>query len=67
MLIETPRLTLREWLETDVDCYLTLSRDVGYNCFSPPRRFLVKDADGGMAFGEVPCFARLREWLEPGQ
>jgi [ribosomal protein S5]-alanine N-acetyltransferase len=44
MLIETPRLTLREWRETDVDCYLTLSRDVGYNCFSPPGRFLVKDA-----------------------
>jgi len=49
MLIETPRLTLREWRETDVECYLTLSRDVGYNCFSPPGRFLVKDEDGARA------------------
>jgi [ribosomal protein S5]-alanine N-acetyltransferase len=43
MLIETPRLTLREWRETDLDCYLTLSRDIGYNCFSPPGAYLVRD------------------------
>ena len=43
MLIETQRLTLREWRDTDVECYLTLSRDVGYNCFSPPGAYLVRD------------------------
>jgi [ribosomal protein S5]-alanine N-acetyltransferase len=57
MLIETPRLALREWRETDVDCYLTLSRDVGYNCFSPPGRFLVKDEDEARE--------RIRERMEP--
>lgn len=39
--LQTERLVLRNWLETDVDCYSVLSRDVGYNCFSPPGRFLV--------------------------
>jgi [ribosomal protein S5]-alanine N-acetyltransferase len=39
--LQTERLVLRNWLETDVDSYLLLSRDVGYNCFSPPGRFLV--------------------------
>ncbi len=45
MLIETSRLTLREWRETDVECYLTLSRDVGYNCFSPPGAYVVRDEE----------------------
>lgn len=45
MLIETRRLTLREWCEMDVDCYLRLSRDVGYNCFSPPGAYLVRDEE----------------------
>lgn len=45
MLLETERLKLREWRETDVECYMTLSRDVGYNCFSPPGAYLVRDED----------------------
>ena len=41
MILETERLVLRNWLESDVNHYLVLARDVGYNCFSPPGRFLV--------------------------
>ncbi len=44
MKLETERLVVREWREGDVDCYMTLARDVGYNCFSLPGYFLVKDA-----------------------
>jgi RimJ/RimL family protein N-acetyltransferase len=41
LTLETERLTLRNWLETDVGSYMLLANDVGYNCFSPPGRFLV--------------------------
>jgi RimJ/RimL family protein N-acetyltransferase len=41
MILETERLLLREWRETDVNHYMTLAGDVGYNCFSRPGRFLV--------------------------
>jgi hypothetical protein len=44
MTFETERLVLRNWLESDVDYYMILARDVGYNCFSPPGHFLVKTA-----------------------
>jgi RimJ/RimL family protein N-acetyltransferase len=43
--LETERLVLRNWQETDVNCYMTLARDVGYNCFSPPGHFLVRTAE----------------------
>lgn len=39
--LQTERLVLRNWLADDVDCYMTLAHDVGYNCFAPPGRFLV--------------------------
>jgi ribosomal-protein-alanine N-acetyltransferase len=45
MNLETERLVLRNWLEADVNCYLLLARDVGYNCFSLPGRFLVHTAE----------------------
>jgi len=41
MLLETERTVLRNWLESDVSCYLALAKDVGYNCFSVPGHFLV--------------------------
>jgi [ribosomal protein S5]-alanine N-acetyltransferase len=41
LTLETERLTLRNWLPTDVASYMLLSQDVGYNCFAPPGRFLV--------------------------
>lgn len=41
MILETQRLVLRNWQETDVNHYLVLAHDVGYNCFSLPGRFLV--------------------------
>jgi RimJ/RimL family protein N-acetyltransferase len=41
MILETERLVLRNWLETDVNCYMVLAKDVGYNCFSRPGHFLV--------------------------
>ena len=45
LTLETEQLTLRNWQETDVNCYMTLARDVGYNCFSPPGHFLVRTAE----------------------
>ena len=45
LTLETKRLTLRSWLKTDVSSYMLLSTDVGYNCFSPPGRFLVRSAE----------------------
>ena len=45
LTLETERLTLRNWLETDVASYMLLATDVGYNCFSPPGRFLVSSAE----------------------
>lgn len=45
MQLETERLMLREWREGDADCYMTLAKDVGYNCFSRPGHFLVKNAE----------------------
>lgn len=41
LTLETPRLLLRNWRETDVAAYMMLAHDVGYNCFAPPGRFLV--------------------------
>lgn len=41
--LETPRLIVRSWRETDLDPYLTLSTDVGYNCFAQPGYYLVRD------------------------
>lgn len=41
MLIETERLIIRNWQASDVNHYLVLAHDVGYNCFSLPGRFLV--------------------------
>ena len=41
--LETERLIIREWRESDVGHYLTLSKDVGYSVFSLPGQFLVKD------------------------
>ena len=45
MKLETERLYLRNWQESDVACYLTLGHDVGYNCFAPPGRFLVRNVE----------------------
>lgn len=44
MMLETERLILRNWRQSDVDHYLVLSRDVGYHCFTRPGRFMVRDA-----------------------
>jgi [ribosomal protein S5]-alanine N-acetyltransferase len=44
MMLETERLILRNWQESDVDHYLVLAGDVGYHCFSRPGRFMVRDA-----------------------
>ena len=41
--LETERLIVREWRESDIGSYLTLSKDVGYNVFSTPGCYLVKD------------------------
>jgi [ribosomal protein S5]-alanine N-acetyltransferase len=49
MILETERLILRHWLESDVNCYMILSEDVGYNCFSRPGYFLVRSAEEAQA------------------
>jgi ribosomal-protein-alanine N-acetyltransferase len=45
MKLETERLVLRNWLESDVNCYMILAKDVGYNCFSRPGHFLVHTSE----------------------
>src|SRR5690242_13107585 len=49
MMLETERLLLRNWQESDVKHYLTLAGDVGYNCFSLPGRFLVHTTEEAKA------------------
>jgi|SRR6516165_4094263 RimJ/RimL family protein N-acetyltransferase len=41
MILETERLLVRNWIAADLEHYLALAKDVGYNCFSPPGYFLV--------------------------
>lgn len=43
MKLETQRLIIRPWEESDLPHYLAMSTDVGYNCFTPPGIYLVKD------------------------
>lgn len=45
MTLETPRLLLRPWRLSDTDTWNTLSKDVGYNCFTIPGIYLVKSDD----------------------
>ena len=49
MILETERLILRNWLESDVNSYMILSEDVGYNCFSRPGHFLVRSSEEAQA------------------
>jgi [ribosomal protein S5]-alanine N-acetyltransferase len=49
MILETERLMMRSWRESDVDCYMTLARDVGYNCFALPGSFLVNTVEEAKA------------------
>ena len=43
MILKTERLIIRPWTLDDLPHYKAMSIDVGYNCFSPPGIFLVKD------------------------
>lgn len=43
MRLDTERLFIREWRDSDVPHYLRLSTDVGYNNFAYPGYYLVKD------------------------
>jgi len=45
LTLETERLTIRNWLKTDVGAYMLLAKDVGYHGFSPPGRFLVRSEE----------------------
>lgn len=45
MILETERLVVRSWRESDVEHYLTLATDVGYHCFSAPGRFMVRSTE----------------------
>jgi hypothetical protein len=44
MMLETERLILRNWQESDVEHYLVLASDVGYHFFTRPGRFMVQNA-----------------------
>ncbi len=57
MVPETERLLVRNWQESDVNHYLVLAHDVGYNCFSLPGRFLVDSPEE--AHGKVRERMRL--------
>ncbi|MGE0171344.1 MAG: tetratricopeptide repeat protein [Oligoflexales bacterium] len=43
IVAKTERLIIRPWTQEDVPHYLTSSMDAGYNCFSTPGRFSVRD------------------------
>jgi RimJ/RimL family protein N-acetyltransferase len=45
VILETERLIVRNWRPSDVHCYMTLSKDVGYHCFSRPGFFLVHSVE----------------------
>ncbi|HET9236096.1 MAG TPA: GNAT family N-acetyltransferase [Oligoflexus sp.] len=45
MQIETPRLILRPWSLADAPHYVTMSKDIGYNCFASPGVYLARDAN----------------------
>jgi [ribosomal protein S5]-alanine N-acetyltransferase len=49
MILKTERLMVRSWRESDVDCYMTLAKDVGYNCFAPPGFFLADTVEEARA------------------
>ena len=42
LLVQTERLIIRSWEESDSESYRFMSTDVGYNCFAPPGYYLVK-------------------------
>ncbi len=48
MTLETERLLLRNWQLSDLHYYIALSKDVGYNCFTEPGRFLVRTTEEAM-------------------
>lgn len=71
MMLETERLVLRNWRESDVEHYLVLAGDVGYHAFSRPGRFMVHNAKEAKAkvrerillfdrrkFGKFPIFLK---------
>ncbi len=43
--LKTNKLIIRPWQDGDEIHYLTLGRDIGYNCFSPPGNFLVQSVE----------------------
>jgi len=49
MILETERLILRNWQESDVNHYLILAGDVGYNCFSRPGYYLARTTEEASA------------------
>ncbi len=49
LLLETDRLILRPWQESDVDHYMRLSKDIGYNSFCVPGQFFVENDEQAKA------------------
>lgn len=80
MMVETERLVLRNWRESDVNHYLVLAGDVGYHCFSRPGRFMVQNAKEARAkvrerillfdrrgLGKFPIFLKKEGLKETGE
>jgi RimJ/RimL family protein N-acetyltransferase len=80
MMLETERLVLRNWQESDVDHYLVLAGDVGYHCFSRPGRFMVHNSKEARAkvrermllfdrrgLGKFPIFLKGHGLKETGE
>jgi [ribosomal protein S5]-alanine N-acetyltransferase len=79
MMLETERLMLRNWQESDLEHYLTLASDVGYHCFTRPGRFMVQNAKEARArvrermllfdrrkLGKFPIFLKKTELKKSG-
>ena len=49
MKLETERLVLRNWQESDANHYYILGNDVGYNCFSRPGYYLARNMEEASA------------------
>jgi len=80
MMLETERLILRNWQESDVEHYLALASDVGYHCFTRPGRFMVQNAKEAKArvrermllfdrrkLGKFPIFLKKSRPTETGE
>jgi ribosomal-protein-alanine N-acetyltransferase len=61
-LLGGKRLSVRPWRKADVNHYMKLALDVGYNCFSPPGHFLFQNPDQA----SIKVNQRIQQFKESG-